>query len=167
MKPNQPRIKTALRQPMRALMWFSLATNLLLLSVPLHMLQVYDRVLSSKSLETLVYLTLIVFLALAVYSVAEALRGVLAQRLSNRFTLAYSDPVFHFLVHDKSGRYKSDQVLRDLNQVRTFLAGRQFINLFDLPFFPLYLVLMFFAPFHLRACGYAWHCPDDYGCHTQ
>ena len=86
-----------LRQPIRALMWFSLATNVLLLSVPLHMLQVYDRVLSSKSLETLVYLTLIVILALATYGVAEALRGRLAQRLSNRFTLAYADPIFQFL----------------------------------------------------------------------
>jgi len=63
--------KKMLRQPIRALMWFSLATNILLLSVPLHMLQVYDRVLSSKSLETLVYLTLIVILALATYGVAE------------------------------------------------------------------------------------------------
>ena len=68
----------ALRSPLRSLMGFSLATNLLLLSVPIHMLQVYDRILTSRSVETLIYLTLIVFAALAAYAIAEVIRARIA-----------------------------------------------------------------------------------------
>ena len=59
---------------------FSLCINLLLLTAPLYMLQIFDRVLSSRSVETLIYLSLIAFFAFAILAVllmllAEALLG--------------------------------------------------------------------------------------------
>jgi len=142
-------IDKSFRRPVQSLIVFSLATNLLLLAAPIHMLQVYDRVLSSKSIETLVYLTAIVLIAMAVYGVAEAVRGKLAQRISNQFTVEYAEKVFDSLVNDKKQDKDPNAVLRDINTVRTFLAGRQFVNLFDLPFFPLFLFLMFLLHFTL------------------
>lgn len=140
-----PEIETrkSLRTPIRALMGFSLATNILLLAAPLHMLQVYDRVLSSRSIETLIYLTLIVAAALALYGLAEMFRGHIAQRLSNLYMLEYAEGVFDYLVHDRTRAKDPTKTLQDINTVRSFLAGRQFINLFDLPFFPMFLLLMF------------------------
>ena len=134
----------ALRSPLRSLMGFSLATNLLLLSVPIHMLQVYDRILTSRSVETLIYLTLIVFAALAAYAIAEVIRARIAQRVSNSYMLHYAEDTFDFLVHDRKNTVDANTTLRDINTVRGFLASRQFINLFDLPFVPLFLLLMFF-----------------------
>lgn len=124
-------------------MGFSFATNILLLAVPLHMLQVYDRVLSSRSIETLIYLTLIVAAALALYGLAEMFRGTIAQRISNLYMREYAEGVFDFLVHDRNNPKDATKTLQDINKVRSFLAGRQFINLFDLPFFPMFLMLMF------------------------
>jgi len=132
------------KKAIRALFIFSLATNILILAVPMHMLQVYDRVLTSKSVETLIYLTVLVVMALAAYAVAEAIRGLLAQRLSSQFMLEHAENVFDFLAHDKSNAHEPGKVLRDLNSVRAYLASRQFINLFDLPYFPIFLILMFF-----------------------
>ena len=73
------------RSMMPAIKWiavFSFASNVLMLAVPIHMMQVYDRVLSSGSVATLFYISLITIVALMVYSVSEMLKDRLAQRLS-------------------------------------------------------------------------------------
>jgi len=107
------------------------------------MLQVYDRVLTSRSIETLIYLTLIVAAALALYGLGEMFRGRIAIRLSNLYMLEYAEDVFDYLIHDRNSPKDPGKILQEINTVRGFLAGRQFINLFDLPFFPLFLLLMF------------------------
>ena len=122
---------------------FSIATNLLMIVPPLHMLQVYDRVLSSNSLETLIYISLIAIAAMVLFGAAEAVRGVLAQRAAARYTVAVSDPLFSRLSHNNEGAHESAQVLRDFNMVRGFISSRTLIGLFDLPFAPLFLLLMF------------------------
>ena len=80
--------------PFKWLAFFSVATNVLLLAMPIHLLQVYDRVLTSGSLETLLFLTLIVVAALVIFGICEALRGILAQRLSARFATETADDLF-------------------------------------------------------------------------
>ena len=122
---------------------FSIATNLLMIVPPMHMLQVYDRVLSSNSLETLIYITMIAVAAMVLFGAAEAVRGILAQRAAARFTVAVSDPLFARLSHNNEGAHESAQILRDFNMVRGFIASRTLIGLFDLPFAPLFLLLMF------------------------
>ena len=122
---------------------FSIATNLLMIVPPLHMLQVYDRVLSSNSLETLLYISLIAIAAMVLFGAAEAVRGVLAQRAAARYTVAVSDPLFARLSHNNQGAQESAQVLRDFNMVRSFISSRTLIGLFDLPFAPFFILLMF------------------------
>ncbi|MEE9313268.1 MAG: type I secretion system permease/ATPase [Rhizobiaceae bacterium] len=122
---------------------FSIATNLLMIVPPLHMLQVYDRVLSSNSLETLVYISIIAICAMVLFGAAEAVRGILAQRAAARYTVAVSDPLFSRLSHNNEGAQESAQILRDFNMVRGFISSRTLIGLFDLPFAPFFILLMF------------------------
>ena len=66
----------------RPLFVFSIVANILMLVAPLHMMQVYDRVLSSRSGETLLYITLIAAGCLVLYGYSETLRTKIAQRIS-------------------------------------------------------------------------------------
>jgi ATP-binding cassette subfamily C protein len=78
-------------------------TNILMLVSPLHMMQVYDRVLSSGSVETLLYLTLIAFVLLALFGFSEALRGRLAHRISAQFAAQNADFLFDALSRNLNG----------------------------------------------------------------
>ncbi|EFL88824.1 type I secretion system permease/ATPase [Ahrensia sp. R2A130] len=122
---------------------FSVATNLLMIVPPLHMLQVYDRVLSSNSLETLIYITLIAVAAMVLYGAAEAVRGILVQRAAARYTVEKADPLFEGLSKSNGGMRQSSGLLRDFNMVRSFIASRTLVGLFDLPFAPFFVLLMF------------------------
>lgn len=148
---NGPGFGAHLAHPIKWLAVFSVATNLLMLAVPIHMMQVYDRVLSSRSSETLLYLTLVVVAALAVFGTAEALRSMLSQRLSARFAKSCARDLFDEIVSTRQPEVDRQGILRDFTQLRTFLAGRQMIGLFDLPFAPLFLVLMFALHYSLGA----------------
>ncbi|NKB50667.1 MAG: type I secretion system permease/ATPase [Rhizobiaceae bacterium] len=131
------------RLPLKWIAIFSIATNLLMVVPPLHMLQVYDRVLTSNSIETLIYLSAIAVAAMVLFGAAEAVRGKLAQRASAQYTVELSDPLFKRLSGNVDGARGSSQVLRDFNSVRSFLSSRSMIGLFDLPFVPLFILLMF------------------------
>ena len=131
------------RLPLKWIAIFSIATNLLMIVPPLHMLQIYDRVLTSNSMETLVFLSLIAIAAMVLFGAAEAVRGKLAQRAAARYTVDLSDPLFKRLSGNVDGARGSSQVLRDFNSVRSFLASRVMIGLFDLPFVPFFILLMF------------------------
>ena len=121
---------------------FSVAVNLLMIVPPLHMLQVYDRVLSSNSLETLIYISLIAVAAMVLFGIAEAVRGVLAQRAAARYTVQVSDPLFARLAKSTT-QSEASAHLRDFNMVRGFLSSRTMIGLFDIPFAPFFVLLMF------------------------
>src|SRR5262245_34346467 len=85
-KPALPwsilRIRRACRRSMAMVAFFSAAINVLMLTGSLYMLQVYDRVLSSRSWETLLYLTIIAATALVVLGILEILRGKIVNRVS-------------------------------------------------------------------------------------
>lgn len=127
----------------KPLIVFSVVANALMLVAPIHMMQVYDRVLSSSSKETLFYITLIAAFLLAVFGASEAIRSKIAQRISAKFALMSSDPMFLALVSKSPSSNQSQKVLRDFNTIRTFLSSRAMIGLFDLPFAPLFLLILF------------------------
>lgn len=122
---------------------FSVASNVLLLVTPLHLLQVYDRVLSSGSSETLLYITLIAVLCLCLYGVTEALRSLIAQRISAQFAIKNAEPMFNGMTNGVLPIEKSQQAIRDFDNVRSFISSRVMVSLFDLPFAPLFLLLLF------------------------
>ncbi|MEP0942982.1 MAG: type I secretion system permease/ATPase [Rhizobiaceae bacterium] len=139
------------RLPLKWIAIFSVATNLLMIVPPLHMLQVYDRVLTSNSMETLIYLTLIALAGMVLYGAAEAVRGKLAQRAAAQYTVSVSDPLFNRLSSNTDGAKGSSQMLRDFNSVRGFIASRALLGMFDLPFVPFFILLMFMLHWVLGA----------------
>lgn len=122
---------------------YSLFLNLLVLAVPLYMLQIYDRVLSSRSIDTLVMISILAVLALAVFSLLEGVRGVMANRAAARFEVFTSRAVFERLVHNEQLERLGSEPLRDVAAVRSFLASRVSLGLLDLPFTPIFIVLVF------------------------
>lgn len=127
-----------------SLLVFSAVSNIAILAPSFHMMQVYDRVLSSYSYGTLVSITAAAVLALCVYGIAETARLRLAQRLAAAFTQDYSKRIF-VRSSGNSDRSPAIERLRDFQMVRMFLASKPYVALFDLPFIPLFLFLILFV----------------------
>ncbi|QPC86692.1 type I secretion system permease/ATPase [Mesorhizobium sp. NBSH29] len=124
---------------------FSFVLNLLLLTMPLYLLQVYDRVLPSASLETLVYLSLIAVGSLCFLGLMEIIRSLYALRVAASIDCALGEGVFLALLGSERASGGDIQPLRDLATVRGFIGSRGLTTLFDLPFAPLFVVLLFFV----------------------
>ena len=136
---------------------FSLAINLLLLVPPLYMLQVFDRVLASRSVETLAVLTLAAIVALVVMALLDVLRARLLAASGAALDRGLGPRVLDGLLAQTArlsgGAYLNG--LRDVNTLRSFLAGAGLMALFDAPWLPIFLVVIFFfhrcVPLNLRA----------------
>ena len=127
----------------KALLVYSVIVNLLVLAPSVHMLQVYDRVLGSNSVPTLVYLTLIVCFLLLFYGFADAIRSRVAVRLSAAYSVAMAPTLFGKLTAGQQGVTNSSKIMRDFAAARGFIGGKSFTGLFDVPFIPLYVAIMF------------------------
>jgi ATP-binding cassette subfamily C protein/ATP-binding cassette subfamily C protein EexD len=125
---------------------FSAVNSILALTVSFFMLQVYDRVLTSRSGETLLLLTLIAAAALAVFGTLDMLRTRLLARLGTRIADLLGAGVLRasistsLVTADPSVR----QGLRDVETLRGFLGGPAFANLIDTPFLLVFLILLIF-----------------------
>jgi ATP-binding cassette subfamily C exporter for protease/lipase len=124
---------------------FSAFINLLWLTPSLYMMQVYDRVLVSRSEVTLFFLTLIAVGMFALMSLLEWVRSQILVRVSNKLDASLSDQVFSstFLVNLKGGNASASQSLGDLATVRQFLTGAGLFAFFDIPWLPIYLLTIF------------------------
>ncbi|MFU1478815.1 hypothetical protein ACM25N_14355 [Roseovarius sp. C7] len=130
-----------------------MVVNLLMLTGPIYMLQVYDRVLGSRSEETLVALSLLAGFLFAMMGLLDALRGRIMTRLGARLDRAAGGGVFARLLARGSG---AAEALRGLDTVPRFLAAPVCLALFDLPWVPLFLgALWLFHPWlgGLALCG--------------
>jgi len=123
---------------------FSLFINLLMLTIPLYMMQVFDRVLASHSYDTLIYLTLIAIIALIVLSLLDTVRTYIVISISNWFDCKLT-PSALMLCPDQLllGNPYSEQVLRDINILRQFLGGSAIFTFFDVPWVPIYILVIF------------------------
>lgn len=128
----------AARAPLLLAAFLSSAIGVLMLAVPVFSLQVFDRVLGSGSRETLLALALVTAFALAVLGLLESVRGTVLARLSTRLGARLSGPLL------AAGARTGDpgQGLRDLNQLRQTLAGPALPALFDAPWLPVALALV-------------------------
>jgi ATP-binding cassette subfamily C protein len=125
---------------------FSGVINILMLTGSIYMLQVYDRVLPSRSVPTLVGLTVLIIFLFALQGVLDFLRQRLLTRVGSTLDAELSGRVFDIVVTlPLKGRTGSEglQPLRDFDTVRGFLSGVGPTALFDLPWLPLYLGLCF------------------------
>lgn len=123
---------------------FSVAVNLLMLTVPLYMIQVFDRVLSSGSIDTLVMLTIIALGAIVLFGLFECLRSLLLARTGARLEATLGGPLLAASITNRTMGDRSEaQGLRDLAQLRSFLSGPVVSTLFDVPMMPLYVLVVF------------------------
>ncbi len=122
----------------------SFFVNLLALTVPLYLLQIYDHVLASRSLDTLTMLTMIVILALAVNAVLDALRRSMLNRVGSWLDDRLQAPVLVAAVQSalRSNSAAAAQAWRDIGSLRSFFAGTACAALFDLPWTPIFILAM-------------------------
>jgi len=123
---------------------FSLAINLLYLAGPLYMLQVYDRVISSASEVTLVMLTIALLIAFLALAGLDAVRARVLTRASIRLDRKIAARVMTAII-DRSASFGGarSQMLRDFDTFRQFITGMGIHAIFDLPWAPIYIAVIF------------------------
>lgn len=125
---------------------FSLCINLLMLVPSLYMLQVFDRVIASRSNETLVMLTLATTVALAMMALLDALRARLLAAAGLAMDATLGPRVLDGLLTDaaRAGGSEHTHGLRDVATLRGFFTGNGVFALFDAPWLPIYVLIIFF-----------------------
>jgi len=127
---------------------FSMVANVLMLAPTLYMLQLYDRVLVSRSEWTLLFVSLLTLFLFAVMAFAEWARTRLLTRTSVRLDMALGTRVFNAsfeasLSQTGSATLLAQRAFRDWLELRQFIAGNGSIAFFDLPWVPVYLAVLF------------------------
>src|SRR5215470_2224408 len=125
---------------------FSGIVNLLMLSGSLYMLQVYDRVIPSRSVGTLVGLSVFVLGVYVLQGYFDALRTRMLARIGTLFDARLQSPIYQALVALPLRGVRpvvAQQPLRDLDQVRTFLSGIGPMAFLDVPWMPIILAVLF------------------------
>lgn len=122
---------------------FSMAVNMLMLTLPLYMLSVYDRVIGSKSYETLLYLTLMACFAMVLMGAFEWVRGRMLVRVGTWLDHSLTPKVFGAIIAASSlDRRGSSRLLNDIQSIRGFLAGGSISQVLDAPWLPIFLVIL-------------------------
>jgi PrtD family type I secretion system ABC transporter len=123
---------------------FSGLINILMLTSSLYMLEVYDRVLPSRSVPTLLGLSILAAILLIFQALLEITRGRLLVRIGTRLDHRLSPRVYEAVVRARSKPGgDGQQPVRDLDTIRGFLSSAGPCALFDLPWVPLYLAICF------------------------
>ncbi|MDQ1243902.1 MAG: ATP-binding cassette, subfamily type secretion system permease/ATPase [Campylobacterota bacterium] len=141
-------LKSALKASKNAVYFvafISLFINILMLVPPLYMLQLYDRVLASRSEETLIMLTLITIILFIFMGILEFIRSRILIRVANSIDTRLSDRLFDamFTLANRFPSRTTAQPLGDLAQIRQFLAGNPLFAFFDAPWVPIYIIILF------------------------
>ncbi len=123
---------------------FSFFINLLSFAVPLYLLQIYDRVIPSRSEQTLIVLTVIALTAIFAYAGLEALRGFMLAKVGNWVDRRVGADVFRATVvrAKKRSQSPSQRGIRYLHAVRDFVGGPNIVPLFDIPWTPLFIIAL-------------------------
>ena len=136
----------SVRRPLIHAAAFSALSNMLMLTGSLYMLQVYDRVLASRSVPTLLAISLLALLAYGLQAVLEAVRGRIVAKVAAIIDGELTPRVAHAVIELPLRGIPQEhaaQPLRDLDAVRGFLSGSGPIAIFDLPFIPMFVLACF------------------------
>ena len=139
------RMRRACTGAFGAIIVFSLCINLLMLTSSIYMMQVFDRVLVSRSGETLVMLTVIAVLALSTMAGLDIVRTRIMQKVGGWLDDQISPVVLDMSITVALGRErrKSPEKLRDLSEIKAFLSGPSAIPILDAPWMPVFVGFMF------------------------
>ena len=123
---------------------FSIFANLLMLTGPLFMLQIYDRVLGSRSEATLVALFLLVAALYAIFGLLDFVRGRLLARAGARFQMQLDRRVFQASIKLAAGPTRQNSGgLRDLETIQSLLSSTAFVGFCDVPWTPIFILAIF------------------------
>lgn len=126
---------------------FSAAVNLLMLTGPLFMLQVYDRVLGSRSVETLTALFVLVVFLFLFMGIIDLARNRVTQRIAARFQDRMEPRVFDAALREGAMAGNDPAAtasgLRDLDAVQRFIGSPVLLSIFDLPWAPVFLAAVY------------------------
>jgi len=125
---------------------FSAIINMLMLAPSLYMLQVYDRVLGSRNEITLLMLTVMLLGVYVTMAALELIRSFVLVRIGARFDMQLNKRIYTaaFEQNLKKAGANAGQSLNDLTALRQFLTGNAIFAFFDAPWFPVYLIVIFF-----------------------
>jgi ATP-binding cassette subfamily C protein len=140
----------AVRTNLRIAMVFTVATNLLVLAIPIYLFQISDRVLTSRSVDTLVMLTIIIVGAVILQAAFDAIRRFILMRTAVELAAQLGAPILSAAARaslQSNGR--EYQTLGDLQQLRGFLVSGTLISFLDAPIAPLFVLAVFLIHPHL------------------
>lgn len=129
---------------LRAGLGISFCTNLLLLASPIYMMQIYDRVLVSRSFPTLGMLTLITVGLVVAYGILDAIRSKILARAGYLLEEDLAPRVLS-VIHDFQGLHPGSgaEGLRDVSMVKSYLSSQHLMALFDAPWAPVFTLVIF------------------------
>lgn len=136
----------ALRRVFYGVIGFSLFTSLLMLTGPIYMLQVYDRVLGSGSIPTLMGLTVMILVLYAGLGFLEWVRNSVLSRAASKFEDTLSDETLKATLYQaiNDPGQSGDRPLRDLRLLRRFVSGTAVTAAFDAPYSLIFFLILFF-----------------------
>tara|TARA_R110000787_G_scaffold216894_3_gene325866 strand:+ start:908 stop:2959 length:2052 start_codon:yes stop_codon:yes gene_type:complete len=136
--------KQIVRRNIGFVMVLTCATNLLVLAIPIYLFQISDRVLTSRSIDTLIMLTVVIAGAVILQSIFDAVRRFILMRTAVEIAVRLGAPVLsaaaHSSLHDNGRQY---QTLGDLQLLRSFLVSGTLISFLDVPFAPIFIFAIF------------------------
>ena len=121
---------------------FSLFVNILMLTLPIYLFQISDRVLTSRSFDTLLMLSLLALAFLTILSLLDVFRRQVLGSLATRLDTQLGGPLLASVISN-SASGGGIQTLRSLHQVRNFISSPAMLLLFDTPLAPVYLAVVF------------------------
>jgi ATP-binding cassette, subfamily C, bacterial len=132
------------RRNLIAVLVFTLATNILILAIPIYLFQISDRVLTSRSVDTLVMLTIVILGAIILYAVFDAVRRFILMRTAVEVAVQLGAPILSAAarasLHSNGREY---QTLGDLQTLRGFLTSGTLMSFLDVPFAPIFILGVF------------------------
>lgn len=140
----------AVRTNLTIVMLFTVASNILVLAIPVYLFQISDRVLTSRSLDTLVMLTIVIVGAVILQAAFDALRRFILMRTAVEIAAQLGAPILSAAA--RASLYSNGreyQVLNDLQQVRSFLVSRTLLSFLDAPMAPIFVLAVFLIHPHL------------------
>lgn len=142
--------RASIRRNMAYVIAFTLLVNCLVLAIPLYLFQISDRVLTSRSTDTLVMLTIVVVGAVAGQVLLDTCRRTILMRTAVQIESTLGSPVLAAAARSSIGGSGKDfQILGDLQHIRSFLTGPTLIAMLDAPLAPLFVLAVVLIHPHL------------------
>jgi ATP-binding cassette, subfamily C, bacterial len=142
--------RRAIRGNLSIVMLFTVASNILILAIPVYLFQISDRVLTSRSIDTLLMLTAVIVGAVLLQAALDAIRRFILMRTAVEVAVQLGSPILSAAARASlHGNGREYQTLGDLQQLRSFLVSGTLLSFLDGPFAPVFMVMIFLIHPHL------------------